>query len=300
MIRSLVTGGAGFIGSSMVERLISEGHEVVCVDNMSAESNEKFHWNPGAVNNSVDICNYDAMRPLFSGVDYVFHMAAESRIMNTINNPLKAVATNSLGTAVVLQCSREAECKKFVYSSTSSVYGRNPTPNTESQTADCLNPYSSSKYSGELLCRNYREIFGLKTVILRYFNVYGRRQPERGQYAPATAIFFRQRRSGSPLTIIGDGRQRRDFVNVDDVVDANFRAATIDMKEGLYGTPFNVGTGKNYAILDVASWISDDIDFIPERPGEMRETLADNRKIRSELGWAPTVDLETYIRSIQA
>lgn len=300
MIRSLVTGGAGFIGSSMVERLVSEGHEVVCVDNMSAESNDKFHWNSDAVNHRVDICNYDALKSLFSGVDYVFHMAAESRIMNTINNPIKAVSTNSMGTAVVLQCAHEAGCKKFVYSSTSSVYGRNPAPNTESQTVDCLNPYSSSKYSGEMLCRNYREIFGLKTVVLRYFNVYGRRQPERGQYAPATGIFFRQRRSGLPLTVVGDGGQRRDFVNVEDVVDANFRAATIDIKEELYGTPFNVGTGKNYSILEVASWISDEIEFIPERPSEMRETLADNGKTRSEFGWAPTVDLETYIKSVRA
>lgn len=294
-MKSLVTGGAGFIGSNMVDRLLIEGHEVVCVDNMSAESNENFHWNPRGINHKVDISKKDHVRGLFEGVDYVFHMAAESRIMNTIGNPVRAVETNSLGTSVVLQCAKEAGCRRVVYSSTSSVYGMNKSPNVETQYPDCLNPYSSSKYSGEMFCRNYWDIYSLETVILRYFNVYGNRQPERGQYAPVTAIFARQKRNGEPLTVVGDGLQRRDFVYVADVVDANYRAAVGDIPKEFFGTAFNVGTGMNHSVLEVAGWISDDISFIPERPGEMRETLADNSKIREHLGWRPTVDMESYV-----
>lgn len=281
----------------MVERLLDEGHEVVVIDNMSAESNDNFHWNKSASNHKLDISNKEAVRNLFDGVDYVFHMAAESRIMNTIGNPVKAVTTNSLGTATVLQCSREAGCRRVVYSSTSSTYGKNPPPNNETMSPDCLNPYSSSKYAGEMLCRNYSELFDLQTVILRYFNVYGIRQPEKGQYAPVTAIFSRQKRAGQPLTVVGDGLQRRDFVNVKDVVEANFLAATREIPRSLFGTAFNVGTGTNHSILEIAKWMSEEVTFLPERPGEMRETLADISKISLVLGWRPTVDLEDYVKN---
>lgn len=292
-MKSLVTGGAGFIGSNMVDRLIREGHEVVCVDNESAASNDNFHWNPSAKNHKIDICELGPF--IFDGVDYVFHMAAESRIMHTMNDPVRAATTNSLGTMNVLQCARKAGCKRVVYSSTSSVYGDNPSPNVETQRPDCLNPYSASKYSGELFCRNYSDLFGLETIILRYFNVYGDRQPESGQYAPVTAIFARQKRNGEPLTIVGDGLQRRDFVNVVDVVDANYRAAVGDIPSKYFGTAFNVGTGINHSVLEVAGWISDKVAFLPERPGEMRETLADTSKIREKLGWKPTVDMKKWV-----
>jgi UDP-glucose 4-epimerase len=213
-----------------------------------------------------------------------------------MNEPVRAAMTNSLGTMNVLQCARKSGCRRVVYSSTSSVYGNNPSPNVETQVPDCLNPYSASKYSGELFCRNYSELFGLETVILRYFNVYGNRQPERGQYAPVTAIFARQKRNGEPLTVVGDGLQRRDFVNVSDVVDANFRAATKDVPSEFFGTAFNIGTGTNHSVLEVAGWISEKIEFLPARPGEMRVTLADNSKAREILGWEPTVEMESYVR----
>ena len=295
-MKSLVTGGAGFIGSNMVERLLEEGHEVVCVDNESAESNDRFNWNADSENHKVDIRNLEEMRPLFRGVDYVFHMAAESRIMNTMENPVRAAETNLVGTVNVLQCAREAGCRRVVYSSTSSVYGGNKAPNREDMATDCLNPYSASKYAGEMFCRNYSELFGLETVILRYFNVYGRRHPEKGQYAPVMAIFARQRRNGEPLTVVGDGLQRRDFVNVLDVADANFKAATKELPSDMFGTPFNIGTGENHSILDLARLISEDITFVPARLGEMSETLADNNKAKTVLGWSPKVDIHEYIR----
>jgi UDP-glucose 4-epimerase len=172
-MKSLVTGGAGFIGSNLVDKLIELGHEVVVIDNESSQSNEMFYWNKKANNYKLDIRDYKNTRPLYDGVDYVFHIAAESRIQPAIENPVEAVSVNSVGTATVLQCAREAGVKRVMYSSTSSAYGKNPIPNFETQPDDCLNPYSVSKVNGEKLCKMYTDLFGLHTIIYRYFNVYG-------------------------------------------------------------------------------------------------------------------------------
>jgi len=220
-MKSLVTGGAGFIGSNLVDRLLALGHEVVVIDNEYSDAHDQFYWNEQAQNYHYDIRDYDSTRPLYDGVDYVFHIAAEARIQPAIENPIEAVSINSVGTCTVLQCAREAGVKRVMYSSTSSAYGlKNELPNVETQPDDCLNPYSISKTNGEKLCSMYTELFGLPTVIFRYFNVYGERQPLRGQYAPVVGIFLRQRDAGEPLTIVGDGEQRRDFTYVGDVVNA--------------------------------------------------------------------------------
>lgn len=295
MIKSLVTGGAGFIGSNLVDVLIELGQEVIVIDNESAESNGEFYWNDKAQNYKYDICDYEKTRELYNGVDYVFHLAAEARIQPAIINPLLAVKTNVLGTATVLQCSREAEVKKVIYSSSSSGYGHNQTPNNEEQLDDCLNPYSVSKISGEKLCSMYTKLFGLKTITFRYFNVYGERQPLKGQYAPVIGIFLRQRSEGNPLTIIGDGEQRRDFTHVSDVVNANILAATVNVEDYYYGQLYNVGPGKNYSINEIANAISDNQINIPPRIGESRETLANNEKIKSVFGWEPKINLMEWI-----
>ena len=213
---SLVTGAAGFIGSNLVDYLIKQGHQVICVDNESAD-NEKFHWNGTTMNVSGDITDYKFMTNVFNKVDYVFHLAAESRLQPAIQNPINAVHKNCVGTATMLQCAREAGVKRFIYSSTSSGYGNNPWPNTEDQPDDCLNPYSASKVAGEKFCKMYYKLYGLETVVLRYFNVFGQRSPTRGQYAPVIGIFRRQNEAGEPLTIVGDGSQKRDFVHVEDL-----------------------------------------------------------------------------------
>jgi UDP-glucose 4-epimerase len=172
-MKSLVTGGAGFIGSHIVDKLLEMGHEVIVIDNESAESNEEFYWNDNAQNYKYDVRDYKNTRPLYEGVNYVFHTAAESRIQPAILNPIEAVSVNCVGTVTVLQCSREAGVQKVIYSSTSSGYGYNDSPNNEDQRDDCLNPYSVSKVAGEKLCKIYTDLFGLKTVFFRYFNVYG-------------------------------------------------------------------------------------------------------------------------------
>ena len=239
MIKSLVTGGAGFIGSNLVDALLEQGHMVVCVDNESA-SNEEFYWNRDAINIKADVTDYKIMRNCMTDIDYVFHLAAESRLQPAIENPIEAIVKNCVGTTTVLQCAREAGVKKVMYSSTSAGYGLNPYPNVETQPDDCLNPYSVSKVNGEKLCKMYTDLYGLKTVIFRYFNVYGNRQPLRGQYAPVIGIFLRQLAAGQPLTIVGDGEQRRDFVNVRDVCRANIMAAISNPDDEAYGKVYNV------------------------------------------------------------
>jgi len=295
-MKALVTGGAGFIGSNLVDTLIEQGYEVIVIDNEYSDAHESFYWNSKAQNHKYDICDYENTRPLYDGVDYVFHIAAEARIQPSIENPINAVHINSVGTCTVLQCAREAGVKKVMYSSTSAAYGMlNEIPNVETQPDDCLNPYSISKVNGEKLCTMYTNLFGLKTIIFRYFNVYGERQPIRGQYAPVIGIFLRQKNAEEPLTIVGDGEQRRDFTHVSDVVNANILAAVTDIDDEFYGTLFNVGSGKNHSVNEIASLISDDIVNIPSRIGESRVTLADNTKLRTILGWESKVEVETWI-----
>lgn len=296
MTKSLVTGGAGFIGSNLVDRLIEIGHEVVVIDSEYSDAHDHFYWNDKAKNYKYDIRDYENTRPLYDGVDYVFHIAAEARIQPAIENPIEAVSINSVGTVTVLQCSREAGVKRVMYSSTSSGYGLiNELPNVETQLDDCLNPYSVSKINGEKLCSMYTNLFGLPTVIFRYFNVYGDRQPLRGQYAPVIGIFLRQRVAGEPLTIIGDGEQRRDFTYVGDVVGANVMAATTVVDPKAFGQVYNVGSGINYSVNDVAAMISNETINIPTRLGEARLSLANNQKLRKTFGWEPTTKLEDWI-----
>ena len=297
-MKSLVTGGAGFIGSNLVDSLIDLGHEVIVIDNEYSDVHEQFYYNDKAKNYNLDIRDYENTRPLYDGVDYVFHTAAEARIQPAIQNPIEAVSINSVGTCTVLQCAREAGVKRVMYSSTSSGYGLlNDIPNVETQPDDCLNPYSVSKVNGEKLCSMYTNLFGLPTIIFRYFNVYGERQPLKGQYAPVIGIFLRQRGDGEPLTIVGDGEQRRDFTHVKDVVQANIKAAITEVTEECFGQVYNVGCGKNYSVNEIADIISENTTNIPPRIGESRVTLADNSKLRSTFGWKETVNLEEWIKS---
>jgi UDP-glucose 4-epimerase len=294
-MRSLVTGGAGFIGSTLVDTLLELGHKVICVDNEYSDVHEQFYWNDKAENVRGDIRDLPLMKSLMKDVDYVFHLAAEARIQPAIENPINAVSINSLGTCTVLQAARECGVSKVLYSSTSSGYGMNPYPNVETQPDDCLNPYSVSKVNGEKLCKMYTDLYGLKTVIFRYFNVYGERQPLRGQYAPVIGIFLRQRDAGEALTIVGDGEQRRDFTHVKDIVKANVMAAIANPDEEAYGQVYNVGTGTNYSVNEVADMVSDNQVHIPARRGESRITKANNQKIYHTFGWTPDVNLEEWV-----
>jgi UDP-glucose 4-epimerase len=304
-MKVIVTGGAGFIGSNLVDRLVNDGHEVIVIDNESTDAHDDFYYNDEAEYWDFDICRYQQIEPLFKDVDYVFHLAAEARIQPAIENPLLAVRTNVLGTCSVLQSARTHGVKRVIYSSTSSAYGlSNPVPNKEDMPKDCLNPYSVSKTSGEELCQMYTNLFGLETVIFRYFNVYGERQPTKGQYAPVIGLFNRQYMSCEPMTIVGDGSQRRDYTHVSDVVEANILAGFTAGKDAV-GEIFNIGSGTNHDIHDLVKMICGkdnpkeglEFEYIPERLGELRESLSDCSKARRILKWEPKMILENYMKN---
>ena len=295
-MRALVTGGNGFIGSHIVDRLIELGHEVAVVDDNSAESNETFYFNDKAINHKVDICDYEKIKEIMKGTDVVFHLAAESRIQPAILNPVYAAKVNVIGTCTILQAARECGVDRVIYSSTSAGYGlKNVPPLKEDMPKDCLNPYSVTKCAGEDLCVMYNNLFDLKTVCFRYFNIYGERQPIKGQYAPVVGLFLEQKRKKEPMTIVGDGEQRRDFTHVCDAVEANILAA-LSENEDIFGEVFNVGAAKNYSVLELAQMIGGEYVHIPSRPGEARHTLADNSKIKDLLGWADTIDFEEWVK----
>lgn len=296
MKKYIVTGGSGFIGSHIVDAYASGESQVIVIDNESSEAHDQFYYNKSdnVEYYKLDINDYDEILPLFDGVDTVFHCAAESRIQPCIVNPLGAVKTNTYGTCSVLQASREKSVRRVVYSSTSSAYGLvNDVPNVETQPDDCLNPYSVSKVSGEKLCKMYSDLYGLETVVFRYFNVYGERQPIRGQYAPVVGRFLKQHEEGKPLTIVPDGEQRRDYTHVSDVVSANILASTVKLES--YGQVFNVGTGTNYSVNELADMISTNTTMIEPRLGEARVTLANTNKIRTVMGWTPKIKLEDWV-----
>lgn len=294
-LKALVTGGAGFIGSNLVDSLVELGWDVIVIDDLSSEAHEQFYFNDKVEYHKISIVDFDKIRPLFKGVHTVFHLAAESRIQPAINNPTYAVRVNSVGTCNVLQSAREAGVNRVVYSSTSSAYGLSNTPPlSEDMPDDCLNPYSVSKVSGEKLCKMYSDLFGLETITFRYFNVYGPRQCTRGQYAPVIGLFLRQKENGEPMTVVGDGLQTRDYTHVDDVVRANILAIDCD---GGIGEVINIGTGKSYSVLDIVNMIGGEHIHIPPRIGESRHTLANNKKAKEILKWEPVNTLEDYLSS---
>jgi UDP-glucose 4-epimerase len=293
----LVTGGAGYVGSNLVTKLLDLGNKVVVLDNESSKHVGIPVWDSRASNFKVDITNYNKTLPFYNNIDYVFHMAAEVRIQESITNPIRTFEKNVIGTTTVLECARQSGVKRVILSSTSAIYGRNSIPNIETQIDDPLNPYSVSKLSMEKIAKMYYELYGLETISLRYFNVYGKNHPQKGDYAPVLGIFERQVNNKEPLTINGDGNQKRDFVNIEDVTNANILAALKNIDSKYFGTVFNVGSGKNYSIKEIANMISKDQNFLKSKIGESKETLADIGKMLSILGWYPTVDLKEYIQS---
>ena len=294
-MRFLVTGGAGFIGSHLVDILVDGNHDVVVIDNESASENENFYWNDKAENYKHDICDYNKIENLFKNIDCVFHLAAESRIQTAMKNPTKTFRVNFIGTLNVLKACKQCKVDRILYSSTSSYYGlKNNVPLIEDMDRDCLNPYSSSKVAGEDLVKMYSKLYNIRSVIFRYFNVYGERQPTKGQYAPVIGLFQKMKSEERPMTVVGDGLARRDYTHVKDVVSANVLAA---MKKDLLKTEtINIGTGTNYSVLELVDMIGGDYVHVPARIGEAKETLADISIARNYLNWEPTIYLEDWIK----
>lgn len=291
-MKSLVTGGAGFIGSNLVDRLVEIGHEVIVLDRVyPKEKNKKAYYYLQDLSE-----RYTKYLHLFEGVDNVFHLASEVSIPYCVQKPNESMANNVLSTMNALECSRIHNIKKFMFSSTSAVYGNTLfIPSLETNQVHCLNTYSISKYTGEQLCKMYYELYGIKTIIFRYFNVYGEGNPKTGQYAPVMSIFENQKLNGEPLTIIGDGYQTRDFIHVSDVVLANILASQRELKN--YGEVYNVGTGEGIQIQQIADLISSYQIRIPERPGEVLHSRASIDKIKNDLGWNYSKNVLDWIKN---
>jgi UDP-glucose 4-epimerase len=294
MQKVVVTGGAGFIGSNMVDRLIHEGKEVIVLDNLSTGKLENV--NSKATFYTIDLAEIevDELVTLFKDVDVVFHFAALARVQPSIEDPLTFNNANVNSTLKVLMASHKAGVSRVVYSASSSAYGNTETlPTPESESTNPLSPYGLQKLIGEQYCKLFSEVYGLDTVSLRYFNVYGERMLLEGAYCLVMGIFAKQMLEGKPLTITNNGEQRRDFTYVQDVVEANWLAATYLDK--LNGEVFNIGNGNNYSVNDVADMMGGQKTYGFPRI-EPYETLADNTKAKRILKWKPIGNLTNWIK----
>jgi len=293
-MKYVVVGGAGFIGSNIVDKLIEQNHEVVIIDNLS--TGKMGNVNPKASIEYLDISDTKecpSMIEIMSGADALFLLAAKARVQPSIENPVEYEENNTIGTLNVLKCASDAGVRRVVYSASSSAYGNtDKLPSVESDPVNPLSPYGAQKYYGEVMCKMFSEVYGLETVSLRYFNIYGERQNVGGAYAMVIGIFVDQLLNGKPMTIRGDGEQRRDFTYVGDVVNANILASQSENVGN--GEVINIGNGDNRSINDIADMIGGDKVNV-EPVIEPKETLANNSLAEELLGWKPTQNIEDWI-----
>jgi UDP-glucose 4-epimerase len=296
-MKSIITGGAGFIGSHLSEKLISLGHKVVVVDNfvVGKKKNIKIIKDKIEIVNKA-IRNYDSIKDLFKNVDYVFHLAALADIVPSIENPDDYFSTNVQGTYNVLKASVENKVKRFIYSASSSCYGipkKYPTP--ENEKISPLYPYALTKRMGEELVVHFSKVYKLNTTSLRFFNVYGPRARTSGTYGAVFGVFLAQKIAKKPFTIVGNGNQRRDFTYVSDIVDAIIKTSK---SKNLSGKIYNVGSGKTVSINRIAKLLGGKKIFIPKRPGEPDVTFANIKMIKKEVNWKPKISIEKGVNII--
>ena len=290
-MKCLVTGGAGFIGSNLVDKLIDEGHDVAVIDNLSTGKKENI--NPKATFYERDITLMNAWL-MFKDVDVVFHLAAMTSVEESIHNPEEYHKMNVLGTLNMLKACVDNKVKRFVYTSSSAVYGdTKEIPTNEFSETNPMSPYAMNKLMGEQYCSLFSKLYGLETVCLRYANVFGDRQRNEGAYCNVIGIFNRQKSNGDKLTIVGDGEQTRDFINVSDVADANMAVGFDECL--LKGAVLNVGSGKSYSVNQIAEWIGGETINIEPRI-EPRKSLLNSEQIMECFDWQPKVSLEDWIK----
>lgn len=291
-MRTLVTGGAGFIGSHLAEILSEQGHEVVIVDNLAGgrlSNLESLQGKEGFTFHQVDITDREALMPCFEGVDWVFHLAGLADIVPSIENPGTYFATNVQGTFNVLEAARAAGVKRVVYAASSSSYGiPDVYPTPESSAIQPQYPYALTKYMGEELVLHWSQTYGMSAVSLRLFNVYGPRSRTTGAYGAVFGVFLAQKINKKPYTVVGDGNQTRDFTYVTDVAKAFLAAAESEASS----VAMNVGSGHHYSVNRLVELLEGDVIHIPKRPGEPDCTFADTTRITEVLGWRPEVSFE--------
>lgn len=295
-LKAIVTGGAGFIGSHIVDRLLSDGHEVVVIDNYSTGrlenlSHQKDHPNLTIIKD--DINNTENMIKYFKGASWVFHLAALADIVPSIKQPDKYFRSNVDGVFSVLEAARMNNVKRFIYSASSSCYGipdNFPTPETAEIRTEY--PYALTKYLGEQLILHWGKVYELPIMSLRFFNVYGPRSRTSGTYGAVFGVFLAQKLANKPFTVVGDGTQTRDFTFVTDIVNACIMAAESNLKNEI----LNIGSGNTYSINLLVKLLGGDVVYIPKRPGEPQCTFADITKIKKLLGWKPKISFEEGVK----
>jgi UDP-glucose 4-epimerase len=296
----VITGGAGFIGSHLTEEMLRRGYQVIVIDNLSTGRKENLGHLKGDENLKVvitDINDTAGIKQYFTGVDYVFHLAALADIVPSIVNPVSYHRANVDGTLSVLEAVREMapNLRKFIYTASSSCYGApGKFPTSEEAKIQPEYPYALTKYLGEQIALNWGKIYKLPVISLRLFNVYGPRSRTSGTYGAVFGVFLAQKLANQPFTVVGDGNQTRDFTFVTDVVEAYINAATSDVK----GEVFNVGSGGTYSISSLVKLLGGKVTFIPKRPGEPDCTFADTTKIRKLLGWKPRISFGEGVKRI--
>tara|TARA_B100000949_G_C14267279_1_gene445618 strand:+ start:127 stop:1122 length:996 start_codon:yes stop_codon:yes gene_type:complete len=285
---AIVTGGAGFIGSHTVDKLLRENYIVRVIDNLVSgrESNlEKHKTDPRLLCEWRDVCKLNKNNALFKGAKYVFHFAGIGDLIPSIENPEKYMMNNVQGTVKVLECSRENKIKKFVYAASSSCYGLAKIPTKENHPIKPEYPYALSKYLGEESTFHWKKIYDLPVNSIRIFNAYGTRVRTTGAYGAVFGVFLKQKLAGKPFTVVGNGKQKRDFVYVSDVANAFLLAA----KTKLVGKIWNLGSGKPQSVNKLIEILKGDVVYIPKRPGEPECTYADITKIKKDLAWKPKI-----------
>jgi UDP-glucose 4-epimerase len=294
---AVVTGGAGFIGSHMVDLLVERGFAVRAVDNMVGGRRENLAQhaaNPYVVLEERDIRSYSPDDPLFGGAKYVFHFAGIGDIVPSIERPAEYMSTNVQGTVQMLECARHARVDKFVYAASSSCYGLARTPTREDHPIAPQYPYALSKYQGEQAAFHWHSVYRLPVNSIRIFNAYGTRSRTSGAYGAVFGVFLRQKLAGKPFTVVGDGTQSRDFLYVTDVARAFLAAA----ETGHVNQVWNLGAGNPQTVNRLTELLGGDRIFVPKRPGEPDCTWADISKIAGDLGWGPRVSFEEGVSRI--
>jgi len=299
-MKTLVTGGAGFIGSHIVDRLLNDGHEVVVLDDFSTGHRSNLTDNSALTIVEGDISNPATVNDCMAGIDWVFHKAAVASVPKTVNDPVGSSAVNYQGTLHLLEAARNNNVKRFVFASSAALYGDEPTlPKVETMCPVTLSPYAVDKLASEFACGMYTKLYGLETVCLRYFNVYGPRQDPSSPYSGVISIFTDKLKNKEVPTIFGDGEQTRDFVFISDVVEANMRAATTESGTGGF---FNIATGNKITLNNLLNVLSDiySVDFKANygesREGDIKESYANVGKAGSMLGWNAKVELNQGLK----
>lgn len=294
---AIVTGGAGFIGSHMVDKLLEENYKVRIIDNFCGghQKNLKKHIKEQdlAVDES-DINTIEKTNSIFMDAEVVFHFAGIGDIVPSIEEPINYIKTNVLGTVNILECLRNNNIRNFIYAASSSCYGIANTPTNEAHIIDPQYPYALSKYHGEQCAFHWADVYGLKVKSIRIFNAYGRRVRTTGAYGAVFGVFLKQHLSGKPLTVVGNGSQKRDFIHVKDVANAFFQLHKKPSSENI----FNLGAGNPVTVKKLAEIIGGDIEFIEKRPGEPEVTWANITRIQNELNWSPLISFEDGVKEM--